>query len=72
MYTNGETVGEQRTMAAIQAIASSISEIELRDLFAMSAMQGYLSKSYFDTTKNDVPSMAYEMADKMLKARRIK
>lgn len=40
MFTNGETVGEERTMAAIQMMARSIPEVELRDLFAMSALQG--------------------------------
>ena len=43
MWTNGETMGEQRTMAAIQAIASSISEIELRDLFAINAMNAIIN-----------------------------
>lgn len=43
MYTNGETREELNTMASIQMIATSISEIELRDLFAMNAMNSIIN-----------------------------
>jgi len=84
MYTNGETVGEQNTMAAIQTIASNIPEVELRDLFAMSAMNtiihdhtvsnldDILSEEYKGYYLKKIPEAAYKIADAMLVARRKK
>ena len=40
---NGETREELATMASIQMIAASMSKIELRDLFAMNAMNSIIN-----------------------------
>jgi len=85
MYTNGETVGEERTMAAIQGIFQKIPDVELRDLFAMSALNTIIN-CHTDTNLNDllniddnkgyylkkIPEAAYKLADAMLEARRTK
>lgn len=64
----------QTTMYAIQRINQKIPDIELRDLFAMHALNGLMVQSEglsdpefwnFDT----VASIAYEAADAMIKAR---
>ena len=85
MYTNGETIGEQRTMMAIQSINEKMPDIELRDLFAMSAMNTIIN-CHTNTNLNDIlnvnsnngyylktiPEAAYKLADAMLEARRKK
>ena len=46
---------------------------ELRDLFAMSALQGILGTPYGQTAPNEnVAASAYAIADEMLKARKRK
>ena len=72
MYTNGETSSEQRTMAAIQAIAESVSEISLRDLFAMNALNGIIANGDFLGSEEQYAGQAYSFADAMLKTRRKK
>ena len=75
MYMNGETVGEQRTMAAIQAIAGNITEVELRDLFAMNALNGLMivnQRVEGSWSAEAFSKKAYEYADAMLVARRKK
>ena len=84
MYTNGETVGEQRTMSAIQSINEKMPELDLRDLFAMSAMNTIIHDhtiSNLDDILSDVhkgyylkkiPEAAYKIADAMITARRKK
>ena len=72
MYTNGETSSEQRTMAAIQAIAESVSEISLRDLFAMNALNGIIANGDFHGSEEQYTEQAYSFADAMLKTRRKK
>lgn len=57
---------------SINEINRKMPDIELRDLFAMYAMQGFISKSYFNVDEHDLPKMAYELADAMLKARKQK
>ena len=68
MYNNGETVGEQRTMMAIQSINEKLPELELRDLFAMSALKGIIevSNGYYYGVHAET---AYKYADAMLNAR---
>jgi hypothetical protein len=74
MVTGGMTIIEQNTMEAIQSINQKIPDIELRDLFAMHALNGLMVQSEglsdpefwnFDT----IASIAYEAADAMIKAR---
>ena len=43
--------------------------MELRDYFAAKAMQGIMSKEYFDGSYSEVAKYAYKMADAMMKAR---
>ena len=71
MFTNGETVGEERTMAATQMMARSIPEVELRDLFAMVALNGLVSAATILTPERHA-QQAYEYADAMLEARKTK
>lgn len=77
MTTNGMTTIEQNTMEAIQCINQKIPDIELRDLFAMHALNGLMVQNEgmsspelwnFDT----IAGVAYEAADAMLKARKHK
>lgn len=74
MVTGGMTIIEQNTMEAIQSINQKIPDIELRDLFAMHALNGLMVQSEamsdpeflnYDT----IASIAYETADAMIKAR---
>lgn len=70
MYTSGETIGEQKTMASIQELCNKIPEVELRDLFAMSALQGMLQgRLYPEAIIDKITSISYEYADSMLEAR---
>ena len=43
--------------------------MDLRDYFAAKAMQGIMSKEYFDGSYSEVAEYAYKMADAMMKAR---
>lgn len=59
-----------QTMDMIQEACNHITKIELRDLFAMSALQGILPTPYGqDATIENVAASAYALADEMLKAR---
>ena len=68
MVTTGVTIEERETMAAIQSINHKIPELNLRDLYAMSALNAIISASnnYLYEAHSDV---AYKYADAMLKAR---
>ena len=73
MVTGGMTIIEQNTMEAIQSINQKIPDIELRDLFAMSALQGILPTPYGQSANNEnVAASAYAIADEMIKARKRK
>ena len=70
METNGTTREESITMSAIQGIYHKMPELELRDLFAMNALNGLLaSKSFVLCYPSDYTEAAYEYADAMLKER---
>jgi hypothetical protein len=47
-----------------------LNEDDLRDCFAMFAMAGWIMNG--DYSKTEIPSLAYEMADGMLEARKAK
>jgi hypothetical protein len=47
-----------------------MSEEDLRDCFAMFAMAGWIMNG--DYSKTEIPSLAYQMADEMLEARKPK
>lgn len=68
MVTTGVTIEERETMAAIQSINHKIPELELRDLFAMSALKSIIevSNGYFYGANAET---AYKYADAMLNAR---
>lgn len=71
MFTNGETIGEQRTMMAIQELCNKIPEIELRDLFAIAALNGLASQpSIYNIKEGYTANLSYTLADAMLKARK--
>jgi len=72
MCTNGETVGEQRTMMAIQDFCEKVPEIQLRDLFAMSALNGLLACQNTNGSADEFAFGAYRFADAMILARRKK
>lgn len=64
------TVFEQRTHEYIQEACKGISEITLRDLFAMSALTGTLrGTTYTDEEIKIKAKQSYELADAMLKVR---
>jgi hypothetical protein len=58
MFTNGETREELATMASIQMIATSMSEIKLRDLFAINAMNAIIDSN----TNNNLADIIDEFA----------
>lgn len=68
------TVFEQRTHEQIQQVSQHICDLTLRDLFAMSALNGIVSSGLVcnSTPKNMISATAYEFADAMLKAREVK
>ena len=49
-----------------------LSELSARDLFAMSAMNGFLANNITSGNSEDFANMAYKFADAMLEARRTK
>lgn len=64
------TVLETRTHEAIQAMNAKIPEVTLRDIFAMSALNGLIAKGYFDElTSSELSTIAYNIANKMLETR---
>lgn len=70
MEMHGETRGEQMTMMAIQSINQKIPDVELRDLFAMAAMNGLLQTQWgSEETEGCIARYAYKQADAMLEAR---
>lgn len=65
------TIEEQRTMIAIQQLNAKVPEVTLRDLFAMSVLNGLISGRYVtDVNKKDIAKLAYKQADVMLEARK--
>lgn len=68
MEMHGETRGEQMTMMAIQSINQKIPDVELRDLFAMAALNGVLSDCEFHPYEQQA-EIAYHFADAMLRVR---
>lgn len=70
MYTQGETANEQRTMEAVQRMASSfpdLSGLTLRDLFAMCyVVSGDTRPRCYDNMAQN----AYEFADVMMNFRK--
>ena len=72
MCTNGETVGEQRTMMAIQSMNEKMPDLDLRDLFAMNALNGILANGDFHGSPDQYAVTAYTFADAMIVARRKK
>lgn len=68
------TVIEQRTMESIQSINQKIPNVQLRDLFAMNALNGLLAcvnTSWVNTSwdEMDFAEKSYKFADAMLVAR---
>ena len=62
-----------QTLEIIQDTCHQVSKIELRDLFAMSALQGILPTPYGQSAENaNVAASAYALADAMLEARKKK
>lgn len=70
METNGTTREESITMSAIQGIYHKMTELELRDLFAMNAMNGLIQTQWgTEVTEDCLARFAYKQADAMLEAR---
>lgn len=80
-----KTKGEEMAENAIISINHKMPQIELRDLFAMNALNGMLAGCVFarnkaemheldenDERMADVADIAYEFADAMLEARKRK
>ena len=73
METHGTTVEELRTMEAIQSINQKMPDVELRDLFAIHAMNALLPTDWgMEASEDDIAKYSYKMADAMLKARKHK
>lgn len=65
------TVEEQRTMQAIQKLNAKIPEVTLRDLFAMSSINGLIYDVGIDEENvQRYANKAYLIADAMLEARK--
>lgn len=61
---------EEVTMIAIQQMSKKISEVDLRDLFAMNAMQMFYRGTNFTGKHYDeLAESSYQLADAMLIAR---
>lgn len=66
-----DTALGQRTIEAIGTACAKASGVTLRDVFAMSALNGFLSSVHCDEGDLDeLPAMAYKLADVMLEARK--
>lgn len=64
---------EESTMLAIQRASAKLPEIELRDLFAMNAMQMFYKGSLFTGRHyEELAECSYRLADAMLAARQEK
>jgi hypothetical protein len=68
------TIFEQRTHEQLQQVSQHICDLTLRDLFAMSALNGmYANDTYFtNASYREVAEIAYRQADEMLKERKEK
>lgn len=71
------TVGEERTMHAIQSLerkAPDLEQLNLRDMFAMHIMTGFCNTTDTSSVEkwnyNFLAKVAYEAADAMLEVRR--
>ena len=62
------TIEEQRTMRAIQSMNSKMPEVTLRDLFAMNAMQGFLTCGK-EWDMQEIAELSYRQADAMFEVR---
>lgn len=72
METHGTTREESITMAAIQSINEKLPDLELRDMFAMSALQALIPTPWgqsSDTSYEAISDTAYSIADAMIEAR---
>jgi hypothetical protein len=75
METHGTTKEESTTMAAIQSINEKLPDLELRDMFAMSALQALIPTPWgqsSDTSFEAISDTAYSIADEMIEARKKK
>lgn len=70
MDTNGMTIIERDTMESIQCINQKIPNIELRDLFAINALNGILASPDFSGTPEQIADYAYQYADAMIERRK--
>lgn len=63
---------EQQTMEHLCNLDSKIPNLTLRDLFAMSALNGMYANDiyYTDASYRDFAEMAYKQADEMIKVRK--
>lgn len=63
---------EQQTMEHLCNLDSKIPELTLRDLFAMSVLNGIYANStyYTNSTYRDVAEISYEQAEEMIKVRK--
>lgn len=64
------TIEEQRTMQAIQQLNRKVPEVTLRDLFAMSYLNGILTNRAMHYDYDQEAVFAYRVADAMLEARK--
>lgn len=66
------TTLEQQTMEHLCNLDSKIPKLTLRDLFAMSALNGMYANDthYTDCTYRDFAEMAYKQAEEMIKVRK--
>lgn len=65
---------EMDVLRRAERALNKINEVELRDVFAMQAMNGYLSgcSSYCVINPETIAEDAYKLADAMLEARKKK
>ena len=64
------TVIEQRTMESVMELNRKIPELSLRDIFALSAINGIVGNYYLDKQgAKEMADRAYLVADAMLEAR---
>jgi hypothetical protein len=63
------TKEELATHRAIQRLGQKIPDLTLRDLFAMSYMNGLVSRVHINDNYKEKSEFAYKVADAMLEAR---
>ena len=61
-----------RTLDAVQNACNKIPNVELRDLFAMNALNGMLASPDYSGTPEQLADYAYQYADAMIKERKVK